>query len=129
MIYFQIAMTLAAVLLASKPALDWWKSRQTAKPLTSGNLVIAPTIHQGVIVDDSPTGKLREALKLIACHIACEVDDAVDQADALAAVRTLKRFIPQPPSGRPEAVTDQQAAVLAAVTAYNAAADKYTAVG
>lgn len=129
MIYFQIVMVLAAVGLLAKPALEWWKSRQAAKPQTSGNLIIAPTVHQGEIVDDSATGQLRNALKLIACHIACEVDDAVDQADALAAVRTLKRFIPQPPSSRPEAVTDQQAAVLAAVTAYNSATDKITAVG
>lgn len=134
MIYFQIAIFGAVAFLVAPVAIEKFNAMRAATPQAApqpGNAIaIARPILQGEVVDESPEGKLREALKLITCHIACEVDDPADQTAALNACRTLKRFLPAIPSGRTEATTDNQAALLAAVSAYNErAAEKITAVG
>lgn len=92
-------------------------------------------VFQGELVNETagPAERLREALRLITCHVACEIDDPLEQSDALNACRILKGHLPELPPARAPQVIEDQAAVIAAVNAYHATAktmaDKITAVG
>lgn len=131
MFYFQIIMGGMAALLVGSVLLPKFKAWQASKAAgTQMTLFNSPNVIQGQIVDTSPEARLRDALKLLTCYVACEVDDANEQNVALEACRTLKRITMMPlPSARGDKVVEDQAKILAAVNAYHAAADKITAVG
>ena len=130
MFYFQLIMGGMAALLVGSVAWPKFKAWQASKAAgTQMTLFSAPPVLQGEIVDTS-FDQLRNALKLLTCHVACEVDDTDEQTAALDACRTLKRIALKPlPSARTDEVVANQAAIVAAVNAYHNAADKITAVG